>query len=134
MGAPCTTSEVIEEIMSGIPSKSRRAALSFSQITDDTLRKVDATQHEMMLRHEKMKSSQLEMESHIVKNLKSLTREKALIAAGQKEIADMTEDLKAKLDHTAGAMERQGEIQGDTHEEILKDLATIREQVSRSAE
>ena len=73
------------------------------------------------------------MESHIVKNLKSLTREKALIAAGQKEIADMTEDLKAKLEHTAGAMERQGEMQGDTHEEILKDLATIREQVRRSA-
>ena len=40
------------------------------QITEDTLHKVDATQHEMLLRHEKMKSSQVEMEQHIVKNLK----------------------------------------------------------------
>ena len=83
----------------------------------------------MELRHEKMKSSQLEMEQHIVKNLKSLTREKALIAAGQKEIAEMTEGLKARLEITAEAMERQGEMQGDTHEEIIRDLAKIREQV-----
>ena len=98
-------------------------------MTTDTLHKVDATQHEMMLRHEKMKSSQIEMEQHIVKNLKSLTREKALIAAGQKEVAEMTEDLKARLEVTAQVMERQGEMQGDTHEEIIKDLSLIREQV-----
>ena len=74
------------------------------------------------------------MEQHIVKNLKSLTREKALIAAGQKEIADMTEGLKARLEHTAQAMEKQGEIQEGTHEEILRDLAKIREQVHFGAD
>ena len=83
----------------------------------------------MLLRHEKIKSSQLEMEQHIVKNLKSLTREKALIAAGQKEVADLTAGLKARLEITAQQMEKQGEIQGDSHEEILRDLAKIRAQV-----
>ena len=62
---------------------------------------------------------------------RSLTREKALIAAGQKEIADMTEGLKEQLQQTATAMEKQGEIQGDSHDEILADLAKIREQVRR---
>jgi len=104
------------------------------KITTETMQKVDSTQQEMLLRHERIKSSQAEMEQHIVKNLKSLTREKSLIAAGQKEIADMTEGLRAKLERTATVMEKQGEIQAGTHEEILKDLANIREQAQEVME
>lgn len=50
-----------------------------------------------MAEQEKLKSSQQSVHDFVALNLRELTREKALIAAGQKELSQMTKEVKSKL-------------------------------------
>ncbi len=43
---------------------------------------------------------QVKLESQISSNLEILTKEKSLIAAGHKELASMTDDIKKQLGNT----------------------------------
>ena len=56
-----------------------------------------AGQQDMIKKHEVLKASQENVQTYIANNLRELTREKALISAGHKELADMTENIKRKL-------------------------------------
>jgi hypothetical protein len=50
-----------------------------------------------MDQQEKLRASQHNIHEFVALNLRQLTREKALIAAGHHELAKMTEDVKNKL-------------------------------------
>jgi hypothetical protein len=50
-----------------------------------------------MDQQEKLKATQHNIHDFVALNLRQLTREKALIAAGHQELAKMTEDIKEKL-------------------------------------
>ena len=54
-------------------------------------------QEDLMSRQEILKNSHGEVQQYVADNLKALTREKALIAAGNKQLMDMTESIRAKL-------------------------------------
>ena len=56
-----------------------------------------AGQQDMINKHEVLKASQENVQTYIANNLRELTKEKALISAGHKELADMTENIKKKL-------------------------------------
>jgi len=51
----------------------------------------------LMDQQEKLKTAQHNIQDFVALNLRQLTREKALIAAGHHELSKMTEDIKNKL-------------------------------------
>lgn len=59
--------------------------------------RVSENQEELMAQQEKLKSSQQNVQVFVAENLKELTVEKALIAAGQRELARMTDSIRKKL-------------------------------------
>jgi len=66
-------------------------------LTSDTLQSISAGHKSLMAEQEKLHSTQQSVHSFVTMNLRQLTREKALIAAGQKELAAMTMEVKSKL-------------------------------------
>jgi transposase len=66
-------------------------------LTANTLESVSFGHQSLMDQQEKLRVTQRNIQDFVVLNLRELTREKALIAAGHREIAKMTEDVKKKL-------------------------------------
>jgi hypothetical protein len=58
---------------------------------------VSLGQQSLMDQQEKLRTAQHNIQDFVALNLRQLTREKALIAAGHHELAKMTEDIKKKL-------------------------------------
>ncbi|XP_013418956.1 protein brambleberry isoform X3 [Lingula anatina] len=96
------------------------------EATTDTLKKMYEGQQELMIRQNMLKSAQANVQMYIAGNLRELTREKSLIAAGNKELADMTERIKMKLDEATSQLNRQEGEQKRNHLELLDDLSDIR--------
>lgn len=63
----------------------------------DTIRKLYESQKEMLGHHQQLQISQEGVMSQITDNMESLKTEKALIATGNKELADQTKNIKKKL-------------------------------------
>ena len=66
-------------------------------MTGETLDQVSSSQKELITNQDRLKSSQSEVTTYIAENLRELTKEKSLIATGNKQLADMTEAIKVKL-------------------------------------
>ena len=63
----------------------------------DTIRKLYESQQEMLGHHQQLQITQEGVMTQITDNMESLKTEKALIAAGNKELADRTQNIKQKL-------------------------------------
>lgn len=63
----------------------------------DTIRKLYESQQEMLGHHQQLQITQEGVMTQITDNMASLKTEKALIAAGNKELADQTYNIKNKL-------------------------------------
>ena len=63
----------------------------------DTTRKLYESQQEMLGHHQQLQITQEGVMTQITDNMESLKTEKALIAAGNKELADRTQNIKQKL-------------------------------------
>lgn len=68
-----------------------------STVTKNTLTQMSEGQHELMTNQERLKIAQMHVNQHVVGNLRELTKEKALIAAGHKQLAEMTDGIREKL-------------------------------------
>lgn len=66
-------------------------------LTTNTMESVSLGHQSLMDQQEKLRASQHNIHEFVALNLRQLTREKALIAAGHHELAKMTEDVKNKL-------------------------------------
>lgn len=66
-------------------------------LTANTMESVSRGHQSLMDQQEKLRTSQHNIQDFVALNLRQLTREKALIAAGHHELAKMTEDIKKKL-------------------------------------
>lgn len=66
-------------------------------LTANTMESVSLGHQSLMDQQEKLRATQRNIQDFVALNLRELTREKALIAAGHREIAKMTEDVKKKL-------------------------------------
>jgi hypothetical protein len=58
---------------------------------------VSLGQQSLMDQQEKLRTAQHNIQDFVALNLRQLTREKALIAAGHHELVKMPEDIKKKL-------------------------------------
>ncbi|XP_042239343.1 protein brambleberry-like isoform X2 [Homarus americanus] len=65
--------------------------------------------------------------SFVSSNLRELSREKKLIASGQRELALITETIKRKLDEAHQQLMIQENSQKDAHSTILEDLSKIQD-------
>ncbi|ELT87036.1 hypothetical protein CAPTEDRAFT_223313 [Capitella teleta] len=95
--------------------------------TEDTLDVVHRGQERIVAAHGHLERTQAQISSSMSSNMYALMREKALIAAGNQELTEMTEAIKEKLDVTANEISNQGSQQKLNHEELIRDLDTIRQ-------
>ncbi|CAH1775950.1 unnamed protein product, partial [Owenia fusiformis] len=100
-------------------------------LTSDTMRKMFEGQQELVSNEQLIKAEQAHVQEYIAMNLKELTDEKALISSGNKALADMAEQIKGKLEKTSSQIASQDEAQRAAHEEILQDLANMREKARK---
>lgn len=96
-------------------------------LTSQTYEDMSSSQKELMVQQEQLKASQGNIQAFVAGNLRQLTREKALIAAGQKELASMTEEVRKKLDNASSTMVLNEEQRRKSHHELLKDLVAVQE-------
>lgn len=66
-------------------------------VTTDTMQKMFDSQQELISNQAVLRSAQKNVYTNIANNLRQLTREKALISSGNRELAEMTERIKEKL-------------------------------------
>lgn len=95
------------------------------RLTQQTLNAMALGQQDLLQQQERLKLSQNSIHNFVTGNMREILREKALIAAGQKELADMTTDIKKKLDDASHHLHTNEEERLANHQEILADLATI---------
>ncbi|KDR18720.1 protein brambleberry-like [Zootermopsis nevadensis] len=99
-------------------------------LTSNTMESVSLGHKSLMDQQEKLRVTQRNIQDFVALNLRELTREKALIAAGHREIAKMTEDVKKKLDEASSDLSSQVNERRENHKQLLEDLDTILDQVS----
>ncbi|XP_022099977.1 protein brambleberry-like isoform X3 [Acanthaster planci] len=104
----------------------REGQTELQSVTTDTLKIMTDGQQEILQKQESMKDSQGELQESIEGNLRDLTSEKALIAAGHKELASMTDNIRQQLDNATKQLLNQDQDLRRNHEELQKDLASIR--------
>ena len=63
----------------------------------DTVRRLFESQQELLVTHEALKTDQVEVFTSVADNVKQLQQEKALIAAGNQELAKLAEKIRAEL-------------------------------------
>lgn len=96
-----------------------------SALTSQTLETMSSGQKALMQQQEKLKSSQQTVQNFVTENLKELMLEKALIAAGQRELAQMTNTIRKKLDAASTMMLSNEQQRQVNHQELLKDLSAV---------
>ncbi|KAG0439325.1 hypothetical protein HPB47_016684 [Ixodes persulcatus] len=105
---------------------SDQQARAMSEFERSQLR-VSENQEELMAQQEKLKSSQQNVQVFVAENLKELTIEKALIAAGQRELARMTDSIRKKLDAASNIMLTNEQQRQISHRQLVQDLSTVQE-------
>ncbi|KAH6933894.1 hypothetical protein HPB50_018675 [Hyalomma asiaticum] len=98
-----------------------------SALTSQTLETMSSGQKALMQQQEKLKSSQQSVQNFVAENLKELMLEKALIAAGQRELAHMTNTIRKKLDAASTMMLSNEQQRQGNHRELLKDLKAVQD-------
>ncbi|KAK7482506.1 hypothetical protein BaRGS_00026217, partial [Batillaria attramentaria] len=110
-------------------------------MTQDTVRRLFESQQELLVTHETLKAKQTDVIASVADNVIELQKEKALIAAGNQQLAQLAEKIRAELiphpvadfaDSTAKLIKTQGSEQQAKHEDILKDLKRIHEQATEA--
>lgn len=105
---------------------SDQQARAMSEFERSQLR-VSENQEELMAQQEKLKSSQQNVQVFVAENLKELTIEKALIAAGQRELARMTDSIRKKLDAASNMLLTNEQQRQISHRQLVQDLSTVQE-------
>ncbi|XP_072174575.1 protein brambleberry-like [Diadema setosum] len=91
----------------------------------DTLQTISEGQEKLVKTQEALGSSQARLKVSVESNIRDLTREKALIAAGHQELAEMTDNIKHQLDEATRQLLDQDLDQAAKHQELLKDLSSL---------
>lgn len=94
-------------------------------LTAGTLESVSKGHQTLMAEQEKLRSTQQSVHDFVALNLRELTREKALIAAGQRELSLMTREVKAKLDDASHQLSSQALEHQKNHLQVLDDLENL---------
>ncbi|XP_075776094.1 protein brambleberry-like [Pelodiscus sinensis] len=95
------------------------------ELTAESLHKVVSSQQELLLQQEKLQDSQEQVESSIHSNLEQLTQEKALIASGQQQVAQLIEGITKRMENVSRHLDDQDLELQRGHRAILTDLAQM---------
>lgn len=94
-------------------------------LTSETVQKLFDSQMELLGNHQQLKLAHDTIMSNVESNMKNLHQEKSLIATGNKQLAEMVENIKKKLDLTAENMATQERKQQENYKNIIEDLGQI---------
>ncbi|XP_033642065.1 protein brambleberry-like [Asterias rubens] len=99
---------------------------ALQNVATDTLQIMADGQKEVLSKQEVLKESQGQLHVSIESNIRDLTSEKTLIAAGHRELATMTESIRQQLDNATQQLLSQDQNLKRNHEDVQRDLASIR--------
>ncbi|XP_034255742.1 protein brambleberry-like isoform X2 [Thrips palmi] len=94
-------------------------------LTSGTLESVSKGHQTLLAEQEKLKTSQQSVHDFVALNLRELTKEKALIAAGHRELSLMTKEVKSKLDEASSQLSTQANANQKNHLQVLADLENL---------
>ncbi|KAJ8036538.1 Protein brambleberry [Holothuria leucospilota] len=103
----------------------RQNQLQLASVAEETLQSVSDGQQELLTAQETMKTTQLQLQEGLAGNVEGLMKEKALIAAGHKELAEMANNISKKLDNATQQLFEQDLDRQQYRREVMEDLAGI---------
>ncbi|KAG8134037.1 hypothetical protein E2320_011790, partial [Naja naja] len=107
--------------------KLKRSQEELKLLTSESLQRVVSAQEELLVRQETLRGGQAQMEDSLSSNLEHLVQEKALIASGQKQVAELLEGITRRMDTNVGlflAYQKQTTLY---HDELLGKLRKMNE-------
>ncbi|KAK3918819.1 Protein brambleberry [Frankliniella fusca] len=103
----------------------RDGQTKLESLTSGTMESVSKGHQTLLAEQEKLRATQQSVHDFVALNLRELTREKALIAAGQRELSLMTREVKAKLDDASLQLSNHASEHQQNHLQVLKDLENL---------
>ncbi|XP_062987441.1 protein brambleberry-like [Elgaria multicarinata webbii] len=94
-------------------------------LTSESLQKVVSSQQELLTQQEKFQGNQEQMEESIHSNLAQLAQEKALIASGHQQVAQLIEGITKRMENVSSHLDNQDTDLQEGHKAILKDLTQV---------
>ncbi|XP_077572635.1 protein brambleberry isoform X2 [Stigmatopora nigra] len=104
--------------------------LELRELTAASLEKLLKGHGALLTQQVKIHEAQGQMENSLIVNLERLHQEKALIAAGQKLVAQLIQGITDKMAIVSENMQNQGSELEDSHKAIIQDLANVRQEAN----
>ncbi|RUS82974.1 hypothetical protein EGW08_009259, partial [Elysia chlorotica] len=105
---------------------------TLTSLTSETVRKLSDSQQDLLSSQHALRDAHDDIFKHIAVNVKEIMQEKALIATGNRELAQLTENIREKLDSTAEQIQTREAVEHKKHERILQDLRAIQDNTEQS--
>lgn len=97
------------------------------ELTTHTVRELFESHKDLIGNQQSISVAQDGVLTQIHSNIEDLKREKAMIATGNKELAELTENIRARLDEATSQLMKQEQSQLASHEKITQDLTYIQQ-------
>ncbi|KAL8181539.1 UNVERIFIED_CONTAM: hypothetical protein K2H54_005578 [Gekko kuhli] len=97
------------------------------ELTSESLQNVVSSQQEMLTRQARLQGGQDQMEESIHSNLDRLAQEKALIASGHQQVAQLIEGITKRMENVSRHLYNQDMDLQEGHKAILKDLTQVQD-------
>ncbi|KAM6457700.1 protein brambleberry-like isoform 2-T4 [Liasis olivaceus] len=94
-------------------------------LTSESLQRVVSAQEELLAQQESLQGSQTQMEESLSGNLEQLVQEKALIASGQQQVAELIEGITRRMENVSHHLDQQDMDLQEGHTSILRDLSQV---------
>nr|CAD7440868.1 unnamed protein product [Timema bartmani] len=108
----------------------KESQVKVQTMTSNTLESVAKNNTVLMSQQDKLFSMQHNIKDFVALNLRELTREKALIAAGHQEIAKLTADIKKSVELTSVSAATQRVEWQENHKELLLQIDKIKNNIN----
>ena len=99
--------------------------LQLKSMADSTIEQLETSRQQIADDQKQLRQAHQTMNSHVIRNLQHIQREKKVIIAGNKQLITNTKQIQKKLESTAEQLNEQGEMQSVRHKELLHDLAQL---------
>ncbi|XP_060099152.1 protein brambleberry-like [Heteronotia binoei] len=97
------------------------------ELTAESFQNVVSGQQELLNWQARLQGSQDQMEESIHSNLDQLAQEKALIASGHQQVAQLIEGITRRMENVSKHLDHQDVDLQEGHKAILKDLTQVQE-------
>ncbi|XP_077207449.1 protein brambleberry-like isoform X2 [Paroedura picta] len=97
------------------------------ELTSESLQNVVSSQEELLAQQARLQGSQDQMEESFHSNLDQLAQEKALIASGHQQVAQLIEGITKRMENVSRHLDHQDVDLQEGHKAILKDLTQVQE-------